>query len=477
MTCKNALFLSVWSLACLGFLVHPLAAQTDTESGIVTDEDALFGATDDSSSEDPTPSLDESLFGEDADTGEPFIDEVDLAVDITSALLTTQGVELGGRYGFSVDSSWTWDPETIYDDFSNPEEESSVVDVNATLFFDARPSEDFRVFGKTTVSYPFDDQGGVREFDDVFHVDELFSDFTWKDRVYFRGGKHTINWGVGYFFSPADLLNITEINPEDPEAEREGPVSLKTHVPIDVHNLYLYLIANNIVAADEVGVAAKMEFVIGSLETGIGGLYQKDASPSGMLTVSFLIWDIDFFGEAVLRYGSDRTFIEETDENLLGVKAVTYDDTIFFNATAGFSFIYTFDEMDSSISAFGQYLYNGEGYENTAILTDNQAGVFALKENGDISFSDLLSPGLHYAAANVSWNSIFESDISLQGFWMHNFSDMSGSVSPSVSVELFDSIGLRAGIRYQYGEKGDEFSPFDDRLTAQLRLTLGGGNF
>ena len=58
------------------------------------------------------------------------------------------------------------------------------------------------------VSYPFDDQGGTREFDEVFHVSELFSDFQFRDTLFFRAGKQTINWGVGYFFSPADLLYI-----------------------------------------------------------------------------------------------------------------------------------------------------------------------------------------------------------------------------------------------------------------------------
>ncbi len=439
--------------------ILPAIADTEDASGIVTDEDALFG--------DPLETAPDA----------PFIEEVTSTAGIASSLLISEGVEIGGRYGLSVNSSWTWKASEFFDAFTSPESDSTLVDLNTTLFFDARPLKDFRVFGKTSISYPFDDQGGAREFDEVFRIDELFSDFTWRDLVFFRGGKHTINWGVGYFFSPADLLNITEIDPEDPEAEREGPISLKTHFPLDVHNFYLYLIANNIEAADEFGVAGKIELVISSIEIGIGALYQKDVSPSGMLTVSFPFWDIDFFGEAVLRYGSDRTFIEESDAVPLGVSAVTYDDELFFNATAGFSFIYAFDEIDSSISMFGQYLYNGEGYDDSSILKDNQISIGELVGNGDITIGDLMSPGRHYAAANVAWNGIFDSDFALQAFWMHNFSGMSGFINPALSVEVFNAVRLKVGLRYLYGEEGDEFSPTDDSLTAQISVGFGGGSF
>lgn len=461
--------------AFLFFIIGmPSTAQENAESTIVTDEDALFGEEDDSLGETPEVSSMDSLFDSE-DT--PLIEEVTPSAGIASSLLTSENVELGGRYGFSTASSWTWIPSDIADDFTSPESESILVDLSATLFFDARPVEEFRVFGKTSVLFPFDNQTGTRDFDDVFHIEELFSDFTWRDLVFFRGGKHTINWGVGYFFSPADLLNITEIDPEDPEADREGPVSLKTHVPIGVHNFYLFLIANDVETADELGIAAKAEFLLGPAEIGIGGLYQKDVAPSGMLTVSLPLWDIDFFGEAVLRYGSDKTFVEESDTDLLGVTAVSYGEELFFHATAGLSFRYSFDEVDSSVSFFGQYLYNGEGYSDPAILQNNQPGIGALLGAGDLTVADLMSPGVHYVAVNAGWNGIFGSDFTLQAFWTQNFTDMSGYVSPAVSVDIIDYISLRVSVRYQFGEEGDEFSPIDDRVTAQIAVALGAGSF
>ena len=71
---------------------------------------------------------------------------------------------------------------------------------------------------------------------------ELFLDYTLWDRLYLRAGKQTVNWGVGYFFSPADVINIGRIDPFDAEAPREGPLALKAHYPMGSNNYYVYVI-------------------------------------------------------------------------------------------------------------------------------------------------------------------------------------------------------------------------------------------
>ncbi len=449
-------------------LTFPLLAEAGEQSGIETDEDALFGNSGISTEEGEDSDLDDDMFGDTNQSAEPLIEEI-VSASIDTNLLTAARVEIGGRYSFSAQSSWVWnDPNSIVENITTPDADSASVVLGTTLFLDARPSDHLRVFGKTTISYPFDD---------VFHVDELFSDFTWNEMLFFRGGKHTINWGIGRLFSPADLLNVTEIDPENPEAEREGPVSLKIQWPWDAHNLYLYFIANSVEAWDEIGIAGKAELVFGSMELGIGALYLKNTAPSGMLTVSVPFWDIDFLGEAVVRYGSDRTFVEESESAPLGVLAVTYDDKLFYHATVGLSFIYPFDEVDSSISFMGQYLYNGEGYDDPGTLQGNTEEVEALFLAKEISLADLRKPGKHYAAANAGWNGIFGSDFTLQAFWIHNFSDMSGYVSPTLSVSLFDGMSLSLQTPYQYGEAGDEYSLTGDGISLQFSARLGGGSF
>ena len=108
----------------------------------------------------------DSLFGDAAE--DMLVEEVKPTENkIESILLTTDGVELGGRYSFSASSLWAWnDPASFFENLAEPDSGFANVNLGASLFFDARPSEDTRVFGKMSTSYPFKD---------VVHVDELFS--------------------------------------------------------------------------------------------------------------------------------------------------------------------------------------------------------------------------------------------------------------------------------------------------------------
>ncbi len=379
--------------------------------------------------------------------------------------LVSEGIEWGGSFTSSFESKWTWTPEyPAFSDLADPDTSSFEIDLGARLFFDARPDEDFRVFGKAEINYPFDA--------DSLSVTELFSDFNFKDTVFFRAGKHTIHWGVGYFFSPADILNLTPIDPEDPEAEREGPVSIKTQMPVGLHNLYTYIIAEDISKPEELSVAPKAEFVIGNLEAGIGAYYKQDYSPKGMLTLTFPVLDLDIFSEAVAGYGSDKSFVRETATAPF-VEVYEQEDIIFFSGTAGFRYT----EYDLDLSFVCQYYYNGEGYKEPDILRNNSSGIFQLINNGDLTNQDLYRPGRHYCSARVMWSEILDSNFSASVLWIGNLSDASGQVSPEISLELFEYAGLSLGMPVFYGDKGDEFTPNGKSFSISLTASLGGGDF
>jgi hypothetical protein len=489
------------ALVSLLMLVGSLSAESKAQSTIETDENALFGGSEDEKDEnssvdgstkktdstnetgDTKGSLEDNLFGSEDDGEESFIEDVrtTAAAEISTSLLSSEDVEIGGRFGFSAANTWIWrDPSTIVENIDSPDSDAAAIELTSRLFFDARPADDFRAFGKMTLAYPFDDNGGSRTFDEVFNIEELFADFIWNDTLYFRGGKHAINWGVGYFFSPADLLNITEIDPENPEAEREGPVSVKTHFPFGANNLYLYFIANDIETIKDVAIAAKVEMLLASMEAGIGALYQRDVPPSGMLTLTFPVGDIDVFGEAVIRYHADRLYPVVPDTfPLAGLELEQFDEEFFFQASVGLSYIYTFDEFDSSLSITGQYYYNGEGYADPLVLTDffydSAVKSLIIADNG-FGTSDIPEyPGTHYAAANVGWQGAFGSDVSLSVLWLHSFSDTSGMVAPSVGLELFGGLDLALRIPYTYGESGAQYSPIGDTLSVQLSIGIDGG--
>ena len=396
--------------------------------------------------------------------------------------LKSEKIEWGGSLTSDFTSRWTLGGDYPASNSSTgTSSEDFDINLGASLFFDARPPDkDFRVFGKVKASYPFESKASTTEGGEVtvnsIQVFELFSDFNWNDRVFFRAGKHTIHWGTGYFFSPADVLNLTSIDPEDPEEQREGPVSLKTHIPVNVHNGYLYLIAHDIDKPDEIAAAPKIEFVIGNTETGIGAYIRKDVSPRGVITMTRPILDFDFFTETVFSYGSDKTFIRKTDDLVnypLGIKTYTREDVLFFSGTAGFRYI----NSNRDISFMGQYFYNGEGYKNPDILKDSSMGIASLIGAGQLNYQDLFQPGRHYGAAMINWSSIKDSDFGVSLFWIGNLSDGSGQVKPTFSWNPIDYAVISIGIPVFYGEKGDEYTPVGNNLSFSVEVSLGGGTF
>jgi len=403
----------------------------------------------------------EELFEEEI-LEEPAKEEAPEEVSPEEAFLVSEQLEWGGSFDLTFTTQVVWDDYTApwTAGFWNEGSSSLTSKLSADLFFDARPDRYFRVFGKVKAACQYPTDWEVEIF-------ELFSDFQFKDLLFFRAGKQTVQWGVGYFFSPADVLNLVSIDPEEPEAQREGPIAVKTHFPFAAHNAYLYLVANEIDKPYEIAVAPKLELLLGNYELGIGAFYQADLTPKGMLTLTGPLWDLDLFAEAMIQWGSDRTFVDFSpppDTN-------TIEDELLFSGTAGFSYINT----DWNLSLFAQYFFNGQGYKEefsaTSILVSN-----ALL-SGDITSADLLYPGRHYLAASVGLTEVLDSDFSLSLLYVANFSDRSGLITPTLTWTPIDHVSFNSGFRISHGTYGDEYAPSGDTLAFTFGASLGGGRF
>ena len=168
---------------------------------IDTDEGSLFGSSDDEEQGGEESPIDTSdLFG-----GDVLVTE-EGAADGSAVPAASPAVEIGGSYRFSLTGDVAWSSfEDLADAPLEPDSQGVGVDLGATVFLDARPADDFRVFGKVDLSYPFttdEDAQPPRGFDDIVSVRELFSDFTIADALFLRGGKHTIALGRGLLLQP-----------------------------------------------------------------------------------------------------------------------------------------------------------------------------------------------------------------------------------------------------------------------------------
>jgi hypothetical protein len=469
---------------------------------------ALAGAA---YSQDSSITVDENaLFGDEAaDTVEAVPQgKAEAAV---STFLKTEAVRIGGSFSGSVGADWTMD--TPWTDPSLDAYGLSTT-VAGDLFFDARPSEDFRVYGKIKASYPFSTtesfltsatyKPAVGPIDPYIatksgsvttpnlNVFELFADWNYKDRVFLRFGKHTVKWGVGYFFSPADIINVGAIDPLNPEAQREGPVSLRLNYPVlgTQTNLWAYAVMpqGEDPKPEDIAGAAKLEFLVAkSWEIGVGGYYKYDHPPRAMVTASGSFWKLNVFGEAVGAWGSDKSFVTDVDSMTPGFyTSEKRKDELFFSGTAGFSY----SNSDDNWSIAAQYLYSGEGYaddDREALIDDarsNQSAIEAALAGTGVSYSDLLkglilNSGRNYAALSLSKSELFCEDLSVGALVWANLSDFSGFARPYVSWKLFDKTSIELSSTFVFGSSDSEYVVLNDgpALTLGLKASLGSGSF
>jgi len=123
------------------FLVCAFSAGAQ-ESG--SDIDALFGDEVLVESEQPSQGTSEQVT---ATTS---------AIDPLQGLLKTEAVKIGGSLTGKIGATWTWnDPWNSGFDLLNPDTHALDPALQGLVYFDARPSEDFRVHGSVKTAWPF----------------------------------------------------------------------------------------------------------------------------------------------------------------------------------------------------------------------------------------------------------------------------------------------------------------------------------
>ncbi len=429
------------------------------------------------------------------------------------SLLVSESVRLGGSFSGQASASWTWkDPWSGQFDPIAPDSYALNPALSSLVFFDARPGEASRFYGSVKTAWPFTSQANVTGTTGVtngktigtvplpnIEVFELFSDFSWNDTLYLRFGKQTINWGVGYFFSPANIMNLEAIDPLKPDTQLEGPVALRAlySLPGTQHGIWAYAVFDSTrMDPLDTALAAKAEFVAGAWELGLGGYYKKDRPLRGMISATGSLGQVSVFGEATLSRGSERSWVNAISApsmlqpNYLSTR--TDKESAFFSGTAGFRYSHS----DSRISVMGQYLYDGEGYSDAdrkdriAEARDNEAAIKAFLAAAnpgtdvDSAFSRILkglvlNSGRHYAAVSLSKSELVLKDLSLSVFAMGNLSDFSGFVKPTLSYSFFTGMSASASASFALGFEDGEYVVLNDghAMSLSLSLTLGSGRF
>ena len=461
-----------------------------------------------------TGSLEDELFGGDTEAlvtpeqanAETQKSGVSLTGDLKTATLALESnkLRIGGSLNAELGLKYVWaDPYTKKNDvkkaFLNPEVAQLRPTIGANLFFDARPVQDLKLYGKFIFEFPFEKNlngkisvpkslvppNGVDIPVSVngspnFKIWEMYTDFSAKDIAFFRFGKHTVKWGTGYFYSPADVINISRIDPEKPTADREGPVSLRTHIviPKTQYNIWLYLLPDTETFKPQYTAgAAKAEFVFGDWELGVGGWYRYEKAPRFITTLSGSIaGKVAVFAEGVFAWGSDYTYYKDDD----ALTPYTVKNKPFFQATLGGSY----SNADSHTMLAFQYYYNGFGYANTKAadrIADSAMNALNNKNFTDPSLKKyeniaaMGNRGQHYIAFTVSQNKIGTEDLTANLFQQFAISELEGLTTLSLNWRIFKFVQMSTGPIFSYPLSPASHSK--GSIGYNLSFKLGGGKF
>ena len=456
---------------------------------------------------------DDDLFGGDDFFGDDGIEEVtDVSAksDLSKGVIFNTGsIKVGGSVSAGITTStvlYSPDNDDLKDNIYNTKLSP---DLSATLTVDARPTETLRLYTKFGFAYPFENSVNSLSFSTLntdpvtrmyfpiktttissinewFKLKELFTDFSYKDTAFFRFGIHTVTWGAGYFFSPvSDMINTSSIDPENPEAQVDGALNLRTQIiiPNSQNCLWFYVIPSTDEKAQtassyarDTAFAGKADILLGNWELGLGAFYKYQNAPKAMLTATGSLKKVSFFGEFVYSYGAASEWEENTDWD---------DKTSIFQATAGLSYYW----KEPKINLAAQYYW----------------------ESNDVDFTQRISQYGHNVAVMVSKGSLFNnSDLSLAFFAMGNIGhkeatskDIENMIAknPMLAMELNSSEkiaaaaknasampALTANLMLRYTPFTDvtvgagpvvTFKDFETNPNVSLKLTatLGGGKF
>ena len=461
-----------------------------------------------------TGSLEDELFGGDTEAlvtpeqanAETQKNGVSLTGDLKTATLALESnkLRIGGSLNAELGLKYVWsDPYTKKNEakkaFLNPEVAQLRPTIGANLFFDARPIQDLKLYGKFIFEFPFEKNlngqisvpkslvppNGVDIPVSVsgspnFKIWEMYTDFSAKDIAFFRFGKHTVKWGTGYFYSPADVINISRIDPEKPTADREGPVSLRTHIviPKTQYNIWLYLLPDTETFKPQYTAgAAKAEFVFGDWELGVGGWYRYEKAPRFITTLSGSIaGKVAVFAEGVFAWGSDYTYYKDD----AALTSYTVKNKPFFQATLGGSY----SNADSHTMLAFQYYYNGFGYANTKAadrITDTALAALGKQNFTDPSLKKyeniaaMGNRGQHYIAFTVSQNKIGTEDLTANLFQQFAITELEGLTTLSLNWRIFKFVQMSTGPIFSYPLSPSSHSK--GSIGYNLSFKLGGGKF
>lgn len=350
-----------------------------------------------------------------------------------------------------------------------------------SAFADLRQSDLVRLYASGSFNYDPSSYLSTKTYGTpTFSLNELFVDTKIEGQAFFRLGKQRISWGVGNWYKPSDVLSLSSIDPDNPTASREGPFAFKVDVPMKLNHLMVYMVPPVTGIADASSLASKYDLVVQGWELSFAGYGRADmlARPRGIVMFTGALGAFDVYGENVVLYGSDRTYVRESSTTPGSFDTYRLENSPFFQSTLGIKYS-TSNSNGLSFSLQVQGYYNGTGYTDSSIL-QNAAARKAVTQSSTYMSGDLTQAGMWYLAGSTSLSNRFGEGRNLtqvtgSAYVLTNFSDGSLRVNPQLQVQVGDQ-GGKASFTLSsltaIGPALSEYAPTGKKTTPALTVGL-----
>jgi hypothetical protein len=248
-------------------------------------------------------------------------------------------------------------------------------------YLDVRPNDRLRGFvqGRLLYDVSVNEQSvniyGLPTTAASVYLDQLWIRFDIARTVFVTAGKQHVKWGTGHFWNPTDYLHLRPLNPLAVFDARVGTTMLKLHVPWEQKGWNFYAMGllegpDAVNQLGQVGGAARIEAVFGTLEVGVDGVVQMGSQPRLGVDFSAGIGDFDVYGEAALRWGREVTQwrVVQTPDLAQGQAGTyqAYDPGFAPQAVLGVSRTWKYSDEDTFTLGLEGY-YNSVGYTDPVI--------------------------------------------------------------------------------------------------------------
>jgi hypothetical protein len=300
-------------------------------------------------------------------------------------------------------------------------------------------------------------------------LDQMWLRFDIDRTVFVTAGKQHARWGTARFWSPTDFLHVRRRDPLAVFDARTGTTMLKLHVPWEAlgWNFYAYGLVEDVDRTSTVGQisgAGRAEIVFGTTEVGLGAMVHKDRKPKLAMDVSTGIWDLDFYGEMALRYGSeiDRVVVapdlggppdESGPAMIERLYPVDRDHGIKPQVVGGVSYQRRYNDND--VWTLGvEYFYNALGYDSPQAYP----GLIVPRLTPLVEPSTFFYLGRQYGAVFLSVPAPYSWDYhTFTLSTLGNFSDGSYITRLDYSLLFLTHLRFEAFVSARYGTSEGEF--------------------